>query len=756
MTRKTVIGLLAFTLLAGWGAWKLAFRSSAAVVGRPWLAELAGGRFLPQGLRIDFQERYWEEQDSAASASPLGLPRLAVVEQGWGGPEDWGTWALGERTKLRFFMRFPQPYEFFIECMAAVQGGPQTVTVSFDGEELGVLTVATAWEKHRLPIPETLLSPGSHTVELAYGYHLDGIPGHDDRPLALAIKRVGLLEPEQEWPVELPGAGVALSEEQEALVFTASGSYLVALELPVSAAAFDFDLRAAVGSGSAAREMALKIAAITWDGREENLLTVVPETANGRSAHHSLALRRYRGRRIFLVVDVKLPPGSRFEIRQPRLVAGAPPARPLTSPGPRSEPARSELPHIVIIILDAARADHFGVYGYERDTTPHIDRFAAEALVFRNVTAECSYTLCSMPNLLTGLSFVQHGLVAKRLRLRERVRTLAETLAEAGYLTLGYTGNPNNSRGTGTAQGFDEFSEIWETHPGEITRRLRRRLAAGIGERPLFLELHYVPPHEPYAPDREFDLFGDSDYSGQVTSDREFARAVYTREIELDPTDLAELVSLYDGNLRMADAAVGQVFAALRDAGLWDDALVVVSSDHGEAFMEHGRVGHNTTIYEEMMRVPLVVKLPAGRSAEGIDTERLRSLGDLVPTILGLAGVEPPEEVRFPDLLAPASPTEPERAIFLRSSQPERTIFGVRTPRWKAIARRGEAGELYDLVADPRESTNRIAERPLLHAGLLLLLDQAMAAPSPLRAGVREEELSQDDQRMLRALGYVN
>ncbi|MCP4654330.1 MAG: sulfatase-like hydrolase/transferase, partial [bacterium] len=137
--------------------------------------------------------------------------------------------------------------------------------------------------------------------------------------------------------------------------------------------------------------MALRIGVITWDGREQNLLTVVPEAANGRGSHHSLALRRFHGRRIFLVFDVNLPQGGSFAIRQPRLVAGASPSRPLANPSS----APSKLPNIVIVILDAARADHFGVYGYDRDTTPHIDRFAAESLVFRNVTAECSYTLCS-------------------------------------------------------------------------------------------------------------------------------------------------------------------------------------------------------------------------------------------------------------------------------------------------------------------------------------------------------------------------
>jgi arylsulfatase A-like enzyme len=282
-----------------------------------------------------------------------------------------------------------------------------------------------------------------------------------------------------------------------------------------------------------------------------------------------------------------------------------------------------------------------------------------------------------------------------------------------------------------------------------VVRRLRQ---ADVAARPFFLMIHYVPPHEPYAPDPEFDVFGDPAYDGPVTSDRELAQAVYDRKIELDESDLAEMVALYDGNLRMADAAVGRVLAGLKDAGRYDDALVIVTSDHGEAFLEHGWMGHNKTIYEEMLRVPLIVKLPRSWEPPAeLDLDRLVTLADVPATILRRLGLEAPAAVRGLDLL---DGDPPERALYLRSAKKTDPWLGVRTRRWKAIWGNG-SGELYDLAADPGETVDVIAEHPLLRAGLALLLSRAIRAEEPLRAGARAGEISEEDRTMLRALGYL-
>jgi arylsulfatase len=408
---------------------------------------------------------------------------------------------------------------------------------------------------------------------------------------------------------------------------------------------------------------------------------------------------------------------------------------------------------VVLIVLDAARVDHFGLYGYSRDTTPEIDRLGRESLVFTQVVAECSYTLCSMPSLLTGLSYVRHGLVRHDLVLDAGVGTLAERLTAAGYRTVGYTSNPYNSTATGLQRGYEEFHEIWSTDPAEITAEVTALLAAGGGERPLFLMLHYVPPHEPYDPSPEFDIFGDGSYAGPVTSDRDLVQALYANEIELDEADLAELVALYDGNLRRADAAVGRVLAALRGAGIYDDTLVVVTSDHGEAFLEHGWIGHNKTIHDEMLRVPLVVKLPSSWPAEGVATDRLTGLADVATTIDRRLGLDAPPEARGQDLLASAD--DAERILFLRSAQEGFPYVGVRTRRFKAILREGHLPKLYDVRADPGEKRDLFAEHPLLHAGLTVLLSHAMKEDAKLRARVRAADISEEQRKMLEALGYL-
>ena len=162
---------------------------------------------------------------------------------------------------------------------------------------------------------------------------------------------------------------------------------------------------------------------------------------------------------------------------------------------------------------------------------------------------------------------------------------------------------------------------------------------------PLFMMLHYVPPHEPYSPAPRFDLFGAADYRGTANGELQTLRAIDSGELLPTRDDLEEIVSLYDGNLRMADEAVELVLRTLQRRDRWTRTAVLVVSDHGEAFHEHGRMGHNSTVYEEMLRVPFILRLPAGERPSRVDTEMLVSLEDIVPTLLGLAGVRPASEL---------------------------------------------------------------------------------------------------------------
>lgn len=221
---------------------------------------------------------------------------------------------------------------------------------------------------------------------------------------------------------------------------------------------------------------------------------------------------------------------------------------------------------------------------------------------------------------MTGCSFLPMGEETRVTVLPERLTTLAELLRQRGYRTVGVSANPNHSRANRFDQGYDLFVETWEgmermrqaIHPREVTRAAVEAIASHPAERPLFLFLHYLPPHEPYVPPPRFHVFGDPAYDAPVDGRRSVTQRFRKGELALDARDRAELVARYDGNLRWVDSSLAQVLAAQRRAGRWERTLVLVASDHGEALFEHGRQGHNANVYEEMIRVPFLLRLPGG------------------------------------------------------------------------------------------------------------------------------------------------
>ncbi len=716
--------------------------------GESWLPQLADGEFLQPGTRIDFRQRFAEAETLPVILPPLYLAR---VESSWGGTESWGAWGVGRSTTFSFFLRW-QPFDrLYLVSRAAAdpRGRKQNVKVVVNGQGIGRLDIGLDWEEHLLDLPAGLLQPGANRVELVYGFHLEGEPGVDPRQLALAIETIGLLAPgqdPQQFTSTAPKASVEIDTDNDALRFSGSGTYLAPIRIPNDAEALELSIDL---DGRGTR---FRAAVMATDGSEKGLLD---DIQGGR--RHRLPLQGYRGREVFLIFDADLADGGSVSLNHPRLVQAS--ATPLVaSPGDRS----SVRPNIVMVVLDAARADRFGSYGYARDTTPLIDSIAAESLVFETAIAECPYTVCSMPQLLAGLSFLQHGLVARTHKLADETQTLAEVLSQLGYQTLAFTGNPNSSRATGSDQGFDEFHEIWRratgrdrTHPGFLTDLVIERLGQ-VDDRPLFLMLHYVPPHEPYDPDPEFDLFGDPTYNGQVTGDQAFVQAAFTQQVDLVGADLAELSALYDGNLRMADHHVGRVVTALQAAGRWDDTLFILTSDHGEAFAEHGVLGHNQTLYEEMLRVPLILRFPQGQHPATVEPTRLASLGDVMPTILGYLDHPTPVGASGSNLLA--SRQDKDRRIHLRTSHQDNTIFGLRTQRWKLMSRGPKSWDpgwfrLFDLEADPAETVNLAAKRRLLQTTLAIRLVRALRTQQPTQT--ESGEISGADEEMLKSLGYL-
>lgn len=421
-------------------------------------------------------------------------------------------------------------------------------------------------------------------------------------------------------------------------------------------------------------------------------------------------------------------------------------------------------PSLVLVTVDTLRADRLGVYGYRRDTSPVLDRFAEDAVVFENIMTEMATTLPAHASLMTSTPPSRHGVRSNSSKLRtypngaSGLQTLAQALAETGYATAAFVSAAPLRARTGIAAGFAEFDE-----PEEPSRRggltvarageWLRRMASD--PRPLFLWVHIWDPHSPYAPAPSCE--------GDLTSrDPGLLEA-------LAPIDSPELRStprrqnLYDQEVRCADQAIGLLLDELRALELYDPSAIVVTADHGESLGQHGALYHGK-LYREQLHVPLIVKLPASRGA-GSREPRLGSHVDLVPTLIGQLGMELPAtytaQLEGRDLLARS--TEPRFVLSERSAKQlsrERTRhkgwrYALTSERWKLLAGGAEEPALFDALTDPYETTDLIARQEDVARAMSERLVELLAERDRRRPGEPVEQVDPDLIRELEALGYL-
>ncbi|HEX9795196.1 MAG TPA: sulfatase [Planctomycetota bacterium] len=343
--------------------------------------------------------------------------------------------------------------------------------------------------------------------------------------------------------------------------------------------------------------------------------------------------------------------------------------------------------NVVLISIDSLRQDHLGCYGHKAEfapdlpVSPNIDALAAVGVLFGEAWSTSSWTLPAHMSIFTGLDDAAHGVSADDFRLDPLRATLPEELADAGYTTGGFYSGPYLDPKYGFGRGFDSYTSAMASAAGiaaEIARLNAERTAQGgqplapaevaafrdrlshrdvtsprvnelgleflaehAGKEPFFLFLHYFDVHYDYTPPAELAAAFDPDYSGWLDgSNWYFDPRVWDRENRrpvLSQRDLRHALALYDAEIHWVDRHVGAVVQALKDAGVWDDTLLVLTADHGDEFFERGGIGHRSTLYAEQLRVPLVLKLPAGDRA-GARPAALARAYDLAPTILDYAG----------------------------------------------------------------------------------------------------------------------
>ena len=428
---------------------------------------------------------------------------------------------------------------------------------------------------------------------------------------------------------------------------------------------------------------------------------------------------------------------------------------------------------VIVISLDTLRADHLSVYGYERPTSPQLEGFAREAVVFDRFYHSGGGTLPSHLSLMTSLTPITHGIAPSESTdnvLHSNRETLAEVLQDAGYRTAAFTDGGWVRAKFGFAQGFDVYDDAAGHFP-VILPKVDQWLTENHAE-PFFLFVHSYDIHsktkqlpyecpEPFVSrftsglDVEFDgcrgelcatrLLADLNrrlQAGEITPDQAFT-----------PEELELVKALYDGCIRYADDRVASLFGRLRELQIYDRSLIVVLSDHGEEFLEHGMLIHDQGGYEELARIPLLIKFPDGTFG-GLRASQIAAMVDVLPTILDAVGVESPPHAQGKSLLPAIVDGE--------SVQDAMHMYNViATDRWKLLE---GSRELFDLENDPEETENVWDQNPEVVKQLLDQLDTWKRRDIKNRrdfersvaATEGDVELTQEEIEELRALGYLN
>jgi len=408
--------------------------------------------------------------------------------------------------------------------------------------------------------------------------------------------------------------------------------------------------------------------------------------------------------------------------------------------------ATSKRPDVLIYLIDTLRQDHLSCYNYPLNTSPNIDRFAEDAIRFFSLIPMSSWTRPSVATLLTGVMDYTHHALSQEDHLREGLPSLAKTLEMGGWTTHGITSSCVITSAFGFGGDFQWYEEILLPNnlplPEADVKAVDRAVAAiteADKENPFFMYLHVVAPHRDYEPPAEYkNMFMPERFVGTK-----------------DQTRVMQDMAYYDAEIRFSDDQFARVIQALRDTGRYENTLIILLSDHGEQFMEHGELAHAKTLHYHELEVPFLVKLP-GNAHAGQEVRHIVQMADVAPTVLNAVGLNIPTQMEGRSLmpLITLEGTFPPKPAFARLRIDDRHLYMSQTLDLKYVydvVR--QQGQWYDLQEDYLEM------RPLFTPpeggeALRAFAEEQAAKPVPDK-GVVSPPLTKVQTEQLEALGYL-
>ena len=598
-----------------------------------------------------------------------GQPEQSLLD-GWETPEADHTWAITRTPGLQFYRRdLMHDVELDVRCQSIPSVDTQEsqrAIVRLNGEQVAELTIASEQaQTYSFSLPKSLLRLGRNIIRFEFSYQATPAEiwtnSQDGRELSVAFQKITF------------SPASVQKQSHEGLLQRADSTMSRLLSLPER---FRLEVRH--------QRFEKAVSHIEFVSEQHDVTSI--KLSSGKAFRKIVSLTTAGLYRMRLISSG--PAQSYTQWNEIRLFT-----EDASENDSQADVAFSKAatPDILLYVVDTLRADHVGCYGYERDTTPDLDRFAEGNAIFRNAYSAASWTKPGGATILTGLLAKHHKTMEPDDRLPADLLTLPELLQTAGYYTAAFGANKNISREFGFDQGFGLFEECpldfksvsvfcQADSLNEDVFRFLENYVKRKDRKPLFLMVWTVDPHDPYTPpDSVTQMFDIEKHEPIDTYFHQLLQRIQEKEISPTASQIEYMKSRYDQEIYANDRAFGAFLDKLKSLSMYEESVIMFTSDHGEEFFEHGGFGHGRTLYNDQIRIPFIIKAPGVSTGE--HKERFQ-LSDIYPSILDLIGLDVPYALDGRSLLR-----EPEltRTLYFEERANHNELTAVLDERKKLI-----------------------------------------------------------------------